>query len=83
MKVRIKKKNMDGIVRLESSSELKEIVIKEDFLKPKNTSIELCFKGRESSGIVDLGIRELEIINREVEKKKHIFGDVKIMKFDK
>ncbi len=83
MKVRIKKQNKDGIVRLESSSLLKEIIIKEDLLKPKEASLEICFKGKESSGIVDLTLNELEMINKEVEKKKHLLGNIKVMKFGK
>ncbi len=83
MKIRIKKQNSDGIVRLESSGEVKEIILNEDFLNPKDESIALCFKGKDSSGILEITPKEFELLNRQMEKKKHLFKDFKVMKFDK
>jgi len=83
MKIKVKKKNSDGIVRLESSGQLKEIVMNEDFLNPKNESIALCFRGKASSGIIEISKKEFELLNKEMDKKKHLFGNVKVMKFDK
>ncbi len=83
MKVRIRKKNRDGVVRLESSGEIKEFMINEDFLKPKDAYVSVCFKGKESSGIIDLSFKEIEILNKEVKEKKRFLGDVEVMKFDK
>jgi len=83
MKIKVKKKNSDGIVRLESSGQLREIVMNEDFLNPKNESIALCFRGKSSSGIVEISKKEFELLNKEMDKKKHLLGDVKVMKFDK
>lgn len=83
MKIKVKKQNQDGIVRLESSGEVKEIILNEDFLNPKNESIALCFKGKDSSGILELNLKEFELLKHEVEKKKQLFKDFKVMKFDK
>jgi len=83
MKIKVKKQNSDGVVRLESSGELKEIFMNEDFLDSKNESIALCFRGKDSSGIIEVSKKEFEILNKEMEKKKHLFGNVKVMKFDK
>ena len=83
MRLKAKKQNEDGIVRVETSGELKEIIVKEDFLNPNNSLIELCFRGKNSSGIVELTPREIEILNKEFENKKRIFKDVKVMKFEK
>ena len=83
MKIKVKKQNSDGVVRLESSGELKEIFMNEDFLDSKNESIALCFRGKDSSGIIEVSKKEFEILNKEIEKKKHLFGNVKVMKFDK
>ena len=82
MKVKVKKKNPDGVVKLETSGELKEIIMNEDFLNPKDESIALCFKGKSSSGIIELSKKEFELLSREMEKKKHLFGNVKVMKFE-
>jgi len=52
MKIKTKKRNPNGVVRLETSGEIKEVIINKDFLNPKEVSIELCFRGKDSSGIV-------------------------------
>lgn len=54
MIVKAKKLNQDGIVRLESSGEIKEVLINEDFMDPGKASVHLCFKGKNSSGIIEL-----------------------------
>jgi len=83
MKIKTKKKNYDGIVKLETSGELKEVIINEDFLHPNSASIALCFKGRDSSGIVELTPKEIEIINKEIAPRMHLMKNIKVMKLDK
>ncbi len=83
MKVKAKKQNEDGIVRLESGGEIKEIIINEDFLHPKDASIALCFRGKNSSGIVELTPEEIKFISKKIAPKMHLLGDVKVMKFRK
>jgi len=83
MNIKIKKENADGIVRLESSGKIKEILIKEDILHPKNAQIELCFMGKNSSGIIELSPKEIEIAYKETVKRLHLLGNVKVMKFEK
>ncbi|MCF7910561.1 hypothetical protein K9L16_02715 [Candidatus Pacearchaeota archaeon] len=83
MKIKTKKKNSDGIVRLETSGKIKEIIINEDFLKPKSANIAVCFRGKSSSGIIELTPLEIENIYQEVISKANLLGNVKIMKFEK
>ena len=83
MKIKTKKKNQDGIVKLETSGVIKEIRINEDFLNPKDASITLCFKGKSSSGIVELTPDEVRYLNEELSQKMHLLKDVKVMKFKK
>ena len=83
MRLRTKKTNSDGIVRLETSGEIKEIIINEEFLHSGDASISICFRGEDSSGIIDLAPKEIEVLNKELALKHHLFKDVKIMKFDK
>lgn len=82
MKLKTKKQNSDGIVRLETSGVLKEIIVNEDFLNPNDASIALCFRGKDSSGIIELTPKEVEILNNELSRKIHLFKNVKVMKFD-
>ena len=83
MKVKIKKTNSDGIVRLESSGDLKEVIINEDFLHPGDASIALCFRGASSSGILELSVDELEDLNKKIAPKLHLLKGVKVLKFEK
>ena len=83
MKVKTKKQNYDGVVRLETSGDLKEILVNEDFMHPNDSSIALCFRGKNSSGIIELTPKEVEVLNSELSKKIHLLKGVKVMKFPK
>lgn len=83
MKIKIKKEDSEKVYRLEGSGEIKEILINQDFLNPKNISISLCFKGENSSGIVNFLPEEFDVINREIKYKKDLLKKVKIIKFKK
>jgi hypothetical protein len=78
------KKFVDGrVVRLETSGEIKEIIINEDFLKQDKASIAICFRGEKSSGILELSQQEFENISRDVGSKANLLKGVKVMKFRK
>ena len=64
MKVKAKKQNADGNVKMETSGEIREIIINEDFLHPKQASIAICFRGKHSSGIVELTPDEIRAARR-------------------
>ncbi len=79
MKAKIKKLNSDGVVRVETSGDIKEILINEEFLHPKDESISLCFKGKNSSGIIELTIKEVRELTEALKKKQHLIKDVKLI----
>jgi hypothetical protein len=83
MNIKTKKTNKDGVVRLESSGEIKEVLFKEDFLKPNQAGIAICFKGKDSSGILELTPKEMESIIHDFTGKKDLFKTPKVMKFEK
>jgi len=83
MKIKTKKQNADGVVRLESSGEIKEIMISEDFLHPKDASIAIGFRGKDSSGIIEFTPQEIEIINKKIAPKTHLLKGIKVLKFVK
>lgn len=72
MDVKVKKNNKDGVVRLESSGSIKEVQINEDFLHPNNESISVCFRGKNSSGIISFTPDEIENIYKQVHRKTHL-----------
>lgn len=83
MNIKTKKQNSDGIIKLETSGELKEIIINEDFLNPNDASIALCFRGKNSSGIVELTPNEIQILSKKLIPKMHLIKGVEIIKFKK
>jgi hypothetical protein len=83
MNIKTKKKNKDGFVRLETSGDIKEVLFKEDFLKPKQAGIAICFKGKDSSGIVELSPKEMEAIIHDFTGKMDLLKSAKVMKFEK
>jgi hypothetical protein len=80
MKAKIKKMNSDGVVRLETGGDIKEILINEEFLHPQDESISLCFKGKSSSGIIELTIKEVKELTDALKKKQHLIKDVKVIR---
>ncbi len=83
MKARIRKTNKDGHVRIETSGAVKEVLINEDFLHPSSEHISICFKGESSSGIIDLSMREADMIIKAINKKKHLIKGFKVLEFEK
>lgn len=79
MHIRIRKKNKDGIVRMESSGTIREVLINEDFLNPQKEAISLCFRGRDSSGIIDLAPEEVEHLYKSVKQKLHLIRGIKTL----
>lgn len=72
MKLKLKKSNKDGLLRVESGGEIKEVLINEDLLHPDNESISVCFMGKNSSGIVDFTPAEIEKLYNTVKKRMHL-----------
>ena len=81
MIVKVKKRNKDGLVRLETKGDIKEVLVNEDF-KPSNESVSVCFKGTTSSGIVELSTNELEKLYKSVKDYLHLVKGAKKLKGD-
>ena len=77
MNMKVRFENADGISRMEHSAELKEVLINEDILHPDQESISLCFKGKNSSGIVDLTPQEVEMLYDAVKNRIHLIKGFK------
>lgn len=80
MKAKIKKINKDGIVRLETQGEIKEIRINEDILEKGNENVELCFRGKDSSGIIELNKDEAESLVNQINGRLNLIKDVKVFR---
>ncbi len=72
MKLKIRHANDDGIARIELDVNIKELLINEGIVHPGKESVSLCFKGKSSSGIVDLSIDELDALFNKVGTRIHL-----------
>ncbi|MFH0876315.1 MAG: hypothetical protein V1859_10340 [archaeon] len=77
MRLKIKKQNKDGFLRVESGGDVQEILINEDFMHPGNESIALCFRGKDSSGIVELTTAEVEMLYDKIRPRLHLIKGFK------
>lgn len=83
MNIRMKKLYHGRVIRMGGSGDVRDIVINENLLNPKESSVSLFFRGERSSGILELTPREVEILNKEVASKMHLFKDITVLKFKK
>ena len=79
MQLKIRKVNQDGLVRLETSGEIREVLINEDFLHPDAESISLCFSGKNSSGIIDLTPAEIDKLYESVKSRMHLIKGLRTL----
>jgi hypothetical protein len=77
MQLKVKKSNKDGVVRLETSGDVKEIWVNEDFMHPNQESISIGFLGESSSGIIDFTPAEIEKLYNSVKNRMHLIKGFK------
>ncbi|MFT4304367.1 MAG: hypothetical protein ACMXYG_07410 [Candidatus Woesearchaeota archaeon] len=76
MQLKLRQINSDGETRNEVRSEIKEIIINEDILHPESESISICFRGKNSSGIIDISPEEFDALSRAVKKRLHLIKGI-------
>jgi len=77
MKLRFKNESKDGIIRIESSGSVKEVLINENLMNPSEESISICFRGKNSSGIMDLSPEEIGLIYESVKSRLPLIKEFK------
>ena len=80
MRLRVKKLHENKVLRMESVGGVKEVIINEDLLHPEKESVSVCFRGHDSSGILDLTPREIENIYNSIKTEKKLIKGVKIIR---
>ena len=73
MQLRLRIKNKDGIVRIENSTKIQEVMINEDLLHPDQESIAIGFRNQDSSGIIDMTVAEFEQFYGNIGSNKYTF----------
>jgi galactose-1-phosphate uridylyltransferase len=77
MQLKIRKENKDGLVKVESSGEVKEIMIKEDLASANGETIAVCFRGTHSSGIIEFTAKEIDMILKVANQNMHLIKHVR------
>ncbi|VVB77958.1 Uncharacterised protein [uncultured archaeon] len=80
MKVKVKKLHSKGLVRIEGSGEIKEVLIHSDMFDAEKGKISLCFRGHNSSGIVELTEKEANDLYKTLGSKINLIKDIKIIR---
>ena len=80
VKAKIRKINKDGHVRLETSGEIKEVLVHENILSPDREHIDICFRGKDSSGIIQLTTKEFDSIVADTKRRTHLIKGMKVFR---
>ena len=80
MKVKVRKLHSKGIVKVEGSGEIKEVLIHTDMFDVERGKISICFKGHNSSGIVELSEKEANDLYRTLGSKINLIKEIKIIR---
>ena len=79
MIIRIKKKGVLGDVRDEARVKIDEVVVNRDFLKPEKEHVSLYFKGAGHSGIINIGLGEMDKLISSLKSKENLINKAEII----
>ena len=83
MKIKVKKLEHGEVKRVESRASINEVLSSYDILNPESAVIQVCFRGLNSSGILELSAHEAEKLSKslapliKLKKKTKIFREKK------
>ena len=80
MIVKTKKRHKAGIVRVQAEGQIKEVLINENLMDVNKRLISICFRGRESSGIVELSENEADDLSKTLGSLAKLVKSTKILK---
>ncbi len=80
MRIRVKEERILGKNRIDAKTKIDNIGVKEDLLDPDGENIAIFFKGRDSSGIINLSRSEFESLEKSINRKKKLIKTKKIIK---
>ena len=80
MRLKIKQQEGPTLMKFETKTSIKEIMINVDIFNPDEETIALAFKNGSSSGLVELTAEEFNSVFEEVKKKLHLIKGMKILR---
>ena len=72
--IKFKKQTSNGIIRLESKSEIKDLFVNADISNSKKEAIAIAFKTNSDSGFIELSKDEINFIIRKLNAKRHLIN---------
>ncbi len=81
MEIKTKKLINNKLFKSQSSGNIKDVFIEEDFLNPSSAKISICFRGIDNSGIVEFNSEEINLLYEELSKNREILKGVKVLEF--
>ncbi len=83
MRVKTKKRHKGRIVKVQGEGEVKEVLINENIMDVNKRIISICFRGMESSGIVELSENEAEDLSKTLGSLAKLIKSTKVLKSQK
>lgn len=80
MRVKTKKRFNGRVVKIQGAGDIKEVLINADMIEPDKRIIAICFRGRESSGIVELSEEEAEDLGKTLSAQAKLVRAAKVLK---
>ena len=80
MKIRVKKLHGRGLIKLEGSGEIREVMIHSDMFDKEKGKISICFRGHNNSGIVELTEKEANELYKTLGSKMNLIKEIKIIR---
>ena len=80
MEVRTKKLHEGRTIKMLTGGHIEEVMIHSDLHNPNKDKVSICFRGKKSSGIIELTADEANDLYRTLAKKINLIKDIKIIK---
>jgi hypothetical protein len=80
MIVKTKKILNNRIIKVEANAEIKEVLINTNIMDIKNEKVQVCFRGSNNSGIIELSAKEAHELYKTINDKLSLVKQVKIIK---
>jgi hypothetical protein len=71
------------MVKIHGAGDIKEVLINADIINPEKRIVSVCFKGRNSSGIVELSEEEAEDLGKTLAVQSKLLKASKILRNEK
>lgn len=82
MEIKLKKRSQGRVIKIRSKNQIKEILISEDLHNPDKEKINICFRGKNNSGLIELNFREAQKLLKSLSSKIKLINDIKIIEED-